>query len=639
MRFLSLPGLFILMFAKKNILWLTIILFINTPIWLCALQFRVFDPDRHVRLAGQDLNEGFIFHYYDPSGISVSQDTLSGAGRATLISRQHFVTTTHTQNTHPRVVTFVGSDGVERDYDVLDYEVVPGSTDLTLGRLAHPIPENVPIQPLAVVQGSAIGLSAANVGVFGMNNRAGINRMESGGEFSELLGFNFDAADDSLFGRGRDEAVPVMGDSGHALVAAYKGRLFALGVHFTVTSSQSLHRHLDFLNERIKDDGCSIEIWDQLPRQIADFHPAVSGRIWHDSGINGGRLPIPQEGQDKGVGRIQSSLSHHHLIATSDSTRPFWRSDEGFPYLAFEGNSALVTTYANLGSYRGFPFELNTEQPRVTMIIRLPEEELGIRSIAKFSYTLPSGSEMTLLYDHGENELISRWNDNEVRVSAPEDEWMIVEWFRQRERISLSVNGTRETSLWIDSKYNSDTQFLRLRIGRNATCEGVSSFHLARLTIEDSGRARNHNFFGKLYQEYIEPLESTALSFVEGDIGFKLFLESSSSAGEMFYRIHLWPERLTVSGGSIFLKLDTISNAEDLWRINGGQALVLESGVENLRIDLQMSRGSFGEWYTVDLAEIEYSVEVHLGGIRIRVPPPSDLMEDIWYRAVLRPSY
>lgn len=616
-----------------------ITIFVFTP-FLYGLQFRAFDPNRHSRIVDGIENPQFLFYNYDAFGIAVSQDSLIGASRAVLISRKHFVTTSHTENLHPNNLTFVGTDGIPREYEVLRYEVVPNSTDLTLGRLVRGIPEDIPINPLPLALGKDDSFIAATIGIFGFDNRAGINRFESGGASNDLIGFNFDPPDSSLFGRGRDEAVPVMGDSGHALVAAYKGQLFALGVHYTSSSSQALHSHSEYLQEQVEADGYTLNFVDRLPRLIADFDLSTSSRIWKDEGVDGGTIPS-QGISPEPVGRIQNTVGDHHLIATASTSRPLLvRDEDQFPFLVFEAEEAILAIDSNIETFRGFPFELNTEQPRFTFILRVPSDEVGYRPIAEVSYTLPANGSMFLGYDYSSKELVAGWKEREFRISAPENEWMLVEWYRQREWVRVTINGNRTESLWIHPEYNQDTQFSRLRVGGNADHSAAGPLHLARLIIEDSGDSRSEQVILELIEQYLRDTihAGKALELSdENQLVYTVGVESGNSISGGVRPYYIWPDAVEVVDGIIRVDFEGSESSDRVWRLNKGASFEISDIEDALLIKIQVSQDLTTGWRAIDLDFEDASLCVSEGRIGVTLPESLDhLGKQTWLRAVLR---
>jgi len=278
-----------------------------------ALQVRERSNERHSRrLAGTgEINRNFLFYDYDSSGIAISQDTLAAAGRAALISPRHFVTSSHTSGTHPNTVTFLAGDGTSRAYPVDSYRHVSGSTDLTIGTLAERIPPEHGIAHYAIARVIEPGYDSAMIGLFGMSGLAGINRLDGGTTpASEFFRHDYDVPPASLFGRGGDEAAPTMGDSGHAMVAAYAGRLFVLGVHYTTTTSQSVPRHIDAIRAIVEADGEELTVLDTMTvsSRLTARSTGKSGTVTLYAGVlEPGAKTCTSEGKTNSATKIVSS--------------------------------------------------------------------------------------------------------------------------------------------------------------------------------------------------------------------------------------------------------------------------------------------------------------------------------------------
>lgn len=244
---------------------------------------------RHERLVGDldGLNERFLFYEYDPSGIAVNQDTLANAGRAAMVTTRHFMTAHHTSGTHPNVVTFLTQSGEFRDYAVAGYTRVD-QTDIAVGELVADIPPEDGIAIYTVPEVTD-GEAGAMLGVFGMQQLAAINRLMA----HDAIGVSFhyfNSSGTNLI-RGGDQGYATMGDSGHALVAAYEGQLFLMGVHWYPTLSSSIPQSIEAINAILATDGMALTTVPRLPRTIAWFNPSVSDGLWSDAGIHGGTRP------------------------------------------------------------------------------------------------------------------------------------------------------------------------------------------------------------------------------------------------------------------------------------------------------------------------------------------------------------
>lgn len=154
------------------------------------------------------------------------------------------------------------------------------------------------------------------------------------------------------------------------MVAVYNGRLFVLGTHYTTSSSQSVPKYIDQIQQIVGAEGYSVEVVDTPPRVIADFHANAGEGLWQNGGILGGTLTASVPGNF--IGRIQSSVSFHHLYASSDAKRPtLAESGTGMRVLQFDGADELLAEDTDKGTAQSFMFELNTDQPRIIVVEKL----------------------------------------------------------------------------------------------------------------------------------------------------------------------------------------------------------------------------------------------------------------------------
>ena len=588
-----------------------------------ALQIRESREDRHHRiLFTGEVNTGFLFHDYDPSGIAIDQDTLAGAGRATMITRQHFVTSTHTAGTHPTFLTFLASDGTRREYRVAGYRRIEESTDLTVGRLVEPIPEEHGIAHYAIARVVPPAYDAAMIGLFGMRRMAGINRLDSGTlPTSELFRHDFDGVNNPLFGRGPDEAAPTQGDSGHPMVAAYAGRLFVLGVHYTTTSSQSVPRHIEAIHEIVEADGETLTIFDTLPRIIADFDPARTTRLWTDAGAGGGHEPWSPAAEIP-VGRIGSALSAHHLIARNAGERPHLLAEEtAFPFLRYHPGRLLFATNRHTGTARAFPFELNTEQPRILLLLRVHARESGVTPILQLEYATV-GEPYRLEYDHAGKRLRSTGFGGSVDAPMREDTWVVVEWIRRREVIALALDNDPLERAFIHPSHNADTAFTRLRFGGEPGDEPAANFDLARIRFADSGLADDPAFLATLRAQYALPPGISRRNVwwpdpAGGEV-LRFFFETAPAAEGPWTPRTVRANEVTVIPEGWRLWLPRAGGTTRHIRINGGPPLAVSTLESALLLTLETNNSPTSPWRIMPPSEATFEPNED-GAFRLRL--------------------
>lgn len=207
--------------------------------------FAAYDSTRHDRFSGGVTpNPNFLLSGYDLSGIA--NDSAVSAQGTVLISPQHVIAAWHYR---PVNISFVGTDGVQRQYAVAAWTRLPPSgqgSDVAIGRLASPVLPSDNINPLPI----AIGPDSAFVGhelyAFGQNNQAGrnvidaIETVSSGSDPTVTTAYDYDSyVNGGTGGVGDDEIGLVGGDSGHASLILFNGQLGVLGTHFAVSEAPS----------------------------------------------------------------------------------------------------------------------------------------------------------------------------------------------------------------------------------------------------------------------------------------------------------------------------------------------------------------------------------------------------------------
>lgn len=603
-----------------------------------ALQIRESREDRHHRILSTGaVNTGFLFHDYDPSGIAINQDTLPGAGRATLITRQHFVTSTHTSSTHPSFLTFLARDGTRREYRVAGYRVIEGSTDLTVGRLVEAIPEEDGIAHYAIARVVPPAYDAAMIGLFGMHRMAGINRLDSGTQAtSELFRHDFDGVNNPLFGRGPDEAAPTQGDSGHPMVAAYNGRLFILGVHYTTTFSQSVPKHIEAIRSIVEADGQALTVVDTLPRVIADFDPAHPERLWSDTGPDGGTEPLPPAAEAP-LGRLGSALSTHHLIARNAAERPALIVEEStFPFLRFHPGELLFAINRHTGTARAFQFELNTEQPRILLLLRVHTREGGITPIMQLEYATAE-EPYRLEYDHTHKRLRSVGFGGSVEAPMRESVWVVVEWIRQREVIALALDNDPLERAFIHPSHNADTAFTRLRLGGDSSEAGSAPFDLARIRFSDSGLADDPGFLAALRTRYALPSgisrEDAWWPDPAGGEVLRFSVETAPAAEGPWTPVTIRASGLTLAEEGWRLSFPRASGSTRHVRINEGSALAVSTLETSLFLTLEATDAPISPWERITPAAATFEASGD-GAFRLRLE--SNEAPNHFYRLLAR---
>ncbi len=475
---------------------------------------------RHDRFLNADnsVNQKFLFFDYDPSGIAINQNTLANAGRATMISPRHFVTSTHTSGTHPQTVTFLGSDGVQRTYSVSHYTQV-GTSDLTIGTLTTAIPAADKITFYPVASNASSSYTGAMIGLFGMQQLAGINRLESA---TTVFSHNFNNGSGTR-GRGGDEAAPTTGDSGHAAVAAYNGRLYLVGTHTTTVGGPFIPSMVSAINAILQPEGYSLTVESHLPRQIADF---TTGKLWSDAGTAGGTQSVNTVGSS--IGRVGSAISHHHLYAPTSAARPVLAADESRTALRFSGTQRLIAKDTDADTAQAFMFELNTEQPRITLAVKLDALDSGVGTLLEIEYVSKS---LLLSYDHTQNLLSFAGLGTSVSLAAPEAKWISIEAIWEAGTLGLALNGGIAVTSPVGVSFYANTDFNQLAIGsRIAGTEGMHGL-LGRVIFTDTGLVRDEAMLQQLHSQFGIVPEPSSVILMGIGMGFLLCARFPRRAG------------------------------------------------------------------------------------------------------------
>jgi hypothetical protein len=566
-----------------------------------AMKLREPRNARHDRISSStnEINRNFLFYDYDASGIAINQNTLDNAGRATLITRRHFVTASHTAGTHPGFVTFMNQDGEEKVYAVSHFDKIQESTDLTIGTLRDPVPEADGITHYPVARVVPPDYDNAMIGIFSMQQLAGINRLESGAApESEFFRHDFDNSDSGTWGRGGDEAMPTMGDSGHAMVAAYSGRLFVLGTHYTTESSQSVPKHIDRIQEIVAAEGETVEVVDTLPRTIADFNPQEAEGIWQNGGILGGTLPANEAGQP--VGRIGSTISFHHLYAANDGGRPeLLETGSGKRVLQFDGTDELLADDTDRGTVQAFMFELNTEQPRIFLVGRVDRRETGTSTLIELRYS--SGpSTLALEYDHGTKRLRATGMGATAEIPAFEESWFLAELVRERQTVGLSLNGSALIKDTADHAFNGNTDFQSLSIGNAASGDSGLQGQIGRIVFKDTGEDRDEELTESLMQDFgIAPLTNLYPPIQPDPAGgflLSFLLETARSADGPWETYQLRESALSVVDGKVHAEIRAHNSPSRFLRISNGIPLQVPAEAFTLVLEPSVSASLSGPW-------------------------------------------
>jgi len=457
---------------------------------------------RHDRIRSTTglINPGFLFYDYDVSGIAINQDTLQDAGRAIMITPQHFATTSHTAGTHPNTLDFLTQDGAVRTYDVDHYDRI-GTTDLTIGTLARPIAGADGIASYAIPRFDEASFEGAMLGLFAQRQLAGINRYVEG---FEGLRHDFDFDQTRPWGRGGDEAALIVGDSGHPMVAAYTGELFALGVHTGSNLSTSLVAQIDEIAAVVDDEGQSLRVVDRLPRHIASFLPDTT------------TVPLGES-----VEELTRVVSHHPLTAPNASARPTLVAPPDAdvftvpsrPVLRFAGDDRLVAGDTDTPDAQAFMFELNSEYTRIGMVARLDDRPAGTSTLLHVSYN--DGTEtIRLSFDHATQQMTLAAFGSSITAAASVDVWQRLDLAWQERQLKLTIDGTEELSILLDQAFaqSISPDFDALAIG--STFDGSSGLvgHMSDVHFSDTGLRNTPNVEALLNSRYVPIPESSAVA-------------------------------------------------------------------------------------------------------------------------------
>lgn len=545
----------------------------------CLHGIQVVEPrnPRHDRILSIDgsINERFLFYDYDPSGIAVNQDTLENAGRAIMVSPQHFITTTHTAGTHPNTITFIAKDKEQRTFAVDHYDLISDSSDLTLGTLDAPIVPTDGIAWYSVPRYTETGYIGANVGIFSMHQLAGINRIDS--VSGDYLWHDYDDGSSDELGRGADEAMPTMGDSGHAMIAAYEGKIYALGVHTYTTGAHQLADYIDSINTFMIREGYQLDVVDRLPRTIADFNTAINALLWAEEGINGGLTIVSADTSENPVGRLGSQISHHHLYAETPSRRPLTQPGPtplAGTVLRFNGAQGLYATDTDNGSAQAFMFELNTEQPRIYIATRLDIRDNGISTLLHIIYN-EGEKELLLQYDHATDQirLSGLALRNTIETPATEGEWLLVEAVWEQQNFGIAVNGRSTILADLPPGVSDNTDFDSLTIGAESDYNNGLYGEIGRIVFTDSGTVTNPSLTNELLTQFdLQRIKATTTAnpplltrTPPNRFRIRLDLRSAQSPSDPFVKVPLDRNTVEVVNGKIVITLKPVSPNQEFY--------------------------------------------------------------------------
>lgn len=176
-------------------------------------------------------NRAFIGQGYDWSGVGRN----SASQWATMISPSYFISSNHYHPSPGDTVTFYAGNSTSSpsySFAVASGILVPGSSDLYLGRLSAPIPSSsqIAMYPLWV-----LGANSAYIGkdmfTYGVPDRVGRNVISYVSTSKVSCTFSASGGD------GPDEAYPMSGDSGGPSFGYYNGQLALVGAHWQNSGS------------------------------------------------------------------------------------------------------------------------------------------------------------------------------------------------------------------------------------------------------------------------------------------------------------------------------------------------------------------------------------------------------------------
>lgn len=243
-----------------------------------ALLVQGYDAEVNERFASgfpsapvANTDPDFLLAGYDLSGVGWRTNSTQFA--VTLISPEHFLTAAHVAPAAGSFVSFLGTDGVVRNYAVESVSTLQyngQNTDLTLGRLIDPVATDF----ITFYGGLFLGNTAAAyrdmpVTLYGANGRIGSNTLDDVGNFDLLpFGGGNDTVDSVVSITDYDpvtgEAQGQGGDSGSPTFVRIVGNQLALfGIHSAIATAEGAQFTIDTLplftaydqiNDRLIDD-------------------------------------------------------------------------------------------------------------------------------------------------------------------------------------------------------------------------------------------------------------------------------------------------------------------------------------------------------------------------------------------------
>jgi len=252
-----------------------------------AAIFSAYNSAIHDRFtSGTTPNPTFLLSGYDLSGVGIDTATTHGA---MLITPQHFIAANHLKAS---TVSFLDATATTHTFSGVTYtamkttfddgtgNMVTMDSDLVIGRLPSAIPGTTSISPLAIAVGDPSLFVGEQLFVFGQNNQAGRNLIDSvelaavddgngGIQLATVTTvFDFDTpGNGGTGGVGDDEIGLVGGDSSFQTLMVIDGQLAAVGANFAVGGSPPSNysnyssfasHYLDQIQTLVAQDGQSV---------------------------------------------------------------------------------------------------------------------------------------------------------------------------------------------------------------------------------------------------------------------------------------------------------------------------------------------------------------------------------------------
>ena len=345
-------------------------------------------------------NPDFGYSQFEASGVGYYvQDTRR---QFALVSPRHFVCASHFRPRNDGQVSFLGTDGVVRTYEILRTEIIAGSdgenTDLTLGTLEEEVDASV-IHPLAYAN---LGSDAAYAGpglVFGNRVRVG-NTTFGGVTTTGGMALTGSQEVDStrminlLYSNGGfdgDDALLRGGDSGSPAFLALNGELALVGTNSVVIDNLTgqvglaafVPFYVDELNALMADEGYQMR--ESMPAVTTLTAEGASGGTLRQAFAGEWSLTIANEGLAR-ANNLNVSFSGF-TQAPDEAAGPdfFGESDTGAD---FQRHSAFLedgeSTTLSL-NWNAFP-----AQETIAFQVEVTSDEGAVASFAVELTLLPS---------------------------------------------------------------------------------------------------------------------------------------------------------------------------------------------------------------------------------------------------------